>query len=39
MNSDTIPSIFPDGFNFDDYVLPIRLTDETEEGGLFGIRF
>jgi uncharacterized protein YydD (DUF2326 family) len=39
MNSDSIPKAFPDGFNFNDYVLPVRLTDDREDGGLFGIRF
>ncbi|MBK4725650.1 hypothetical protein [Pantoea agglomerans] len=28
-----------DGFDLDEYVLQERLTDATEEGGLFGIRF
>ena len=27
------------GFSVDDYVLPIRLTDSTDDGGLFGFRF
>jgi uncharacterized protein YydD (DUF2326 family) len=27
------------GFDVNDFVLPIRLTDSTEDGGLFGIRF
>ena len=27
------------GFDLNDYVLPTRLTDATEDGGLFGIRF
>lgn len=35
MNSD----VFPNGFNLEEYVLPVRLTDATEDGGLFGIRF
>lgn len=26
-------------FDLNDYVLPVRLTDATEDGGLFGIRF
>ncbi|MBZ0297436.1 MAG: DUF2326 domain-containing protein [Anaerolineae bacterium] len=39
MNSDVLPTISEDQFNIDDYVLPVRLTDETENGGLFGIRF
>ena len=40
MNSDRIPyNDFSRGFDFNDYVLPIRLTDESETGGLFGFRF
>ncbi|QBD80395.1 DUF2326 domain-containing protein [Ktedonosporobacter rubrisoli] len=39
MNSDTIPQEFTDAFDLDDYILPIRLTDANETGGLFGIRF
>lgn len=39
MNSDAIPREFPDDFKLDDHILPIRLTDATETGGLFGIRF
>lgn len=41
MNSDDMPpnSLFPDNFNVDDHVLPVRLTDKTEDGGLFGFRF
>ncbi len=35
MNSD----VFPRGFGLEEYVLPVRLTDATEDGGLFGIRF
>lgn len=27
------------GFDIDDYVLPVRLMDATEDGGLFGFRF
>ena len=39
MNSDAIPREFPDGFDINEYILPVRLTDATENGGLFGIRF
>lgn len=39
MNSDALPGWQPEGFDLEDYVLPVRLTDETEHGGLFGIRF
>ena len=39
MNSDAVPHDFPDDFNIREYTLPIRLTDATEDGGLFGVRF
>jgi uncharacterized protein YydD (DUF2326 family) len=40
MNSDRIPyREFSSNFSLDNYVLPTRLTDETETGGLFGMRF
>jgi uncharacterized protein YydD (DUF2326 family) len=39
MNSDAVPAVMPDDFNLQDHVLPVRLTDATEEGGLFGVRF
>lgn len=39
MNSDTLPRTFPDGFRVEDFILPVRLTDATEDGGLFGRRF
>jgi uncharacterized protein YydD (DUF2326 family) len=39
MNSDAIPRDLPDGFYLNDYIVPVRLTDATEEGGLFGTRF
>jgi uncharacterized protein YydD (DUF2326 family) len=39
LNSDNVPSGFPEDFDFENHVLPIRLTDETEDGGLFGFRF
>lgn len=35
MNSDVLPS----SFKADEYLLPVRLTDATEDGGLFGFRF
>lgn len=38
MNSDRVPA-FPNGFDFDSYVNPVRLTDATDDGGLFGFRF
>ena len=39
MNSDAVPRELPDGFDLYEHILPVRLTDETEEGGLFGVRF
>jgi uncharacterized protein YydD (DUF2326 family) len=42
MNSDTLESVVKqsDGaFDPDPYRLPIHLTDESQEGGLFGFRF
>jgi uncharacterized protein YydD (DUF2326 family) len=39
MNEDAVPSAMPDDFDFGKHVLPIRLTDATEDGGLFGMRF
>lgn len=40
MNSDAIPSEgFRPDFNIDDYVLPTRITDAVDDGGLFGRRF
>ncbi|MDX2727287.1 ABC-three component system protein [Streptomyces sp. PA03-2a] len=37
LNSDTLPSV--DGVDLDSVILPVRLTDEYEDGGLFGMRF
>ena len=39
MNEDAVPSSMSASFNFEKHVLPTRLTDQTESGGLFGIRF
>lgn len=39
MNEDDAFKETIDGFNLNDYVIPTRLTDATEDGGLFGIRF
>jgi len=39
MNDDTIPVSLPHGFKLEDFILDVRLTDEREDGGLFGIRF
>ncbi len=40
MNSDALPKEgFDKSFRIEDYILPVRLTDATETGGLFGLRF
>lgn len=39
MNTDAVPTEVPDGFRLEDYALPVRLSDATENGGLFGFRF
>jgi uncharacterized protein YydD (DUF2326 family) len=39
MNTDALPKELPAGFSLEEYVLPTRLTDATEDGGLFGLRF
>jgi len=39
MNSDAVPKEIPAGFKLEDYALEVRLTDASEDGGLFGFRF
>jgi uncharacterized protein YydD (DUF2326 family) len=40
MNSDALPRDgFDRGFRIEDHILPVRLTDANETGGLFGCRF
>lgn len=39
INEDDLPHTIPEGFNIEEYILPVRLTDEREDGGLFGFRF
>jgi uncharacterized protein YydD (DUF2326 family) len=39
MNTDAIPREVPAGFNVEDHTLQVRLTDSSEDGGLFGFRF
>ena len=40
MNSDALPKDgFDKGFRIEDHILPVRLTDASETGGLFGLRF
>lgn len=39
MNDDDAFKETEEGFNLNDYILNVKLTDATEDGGLFGIRF
>ena len=39
MNSDAVPGTSFDDFDIYEHVLPVHVTDATEEGGLFGLRF
>jgi uncharacterized protein YydD (DUF2326 family) len=39
MNEDDAFKEKEEGLDLNEYVLPIKLTDATEDGGLFGIRF
>ena len=39
MNEDDAFKETEDGFNLNDYILDVKLTDATDDGGLFGIRF
>ena len=39
MNTDFVPKEVPAGFSLNDHALPVRLTDASEDGGLFGFRF
>ena len=39
MNEEDASKETETGFELNDYVLPIKLIDATEDGGLFGIRF
>jgi hypothetical protein len=36
---DALPADLPKNFDLEQYIVPTRLTDATEDGGLFGIRF
>jgi hypothetical protein len=38
LNSDVLSEL-PSDFDVKKYVLPVRLTDATDDGGLFGVRF
>lgn len=40
MNSDALPTEgFDDEFDLQKHITSVRLTDENETGGLFGVRF
>lgn len=39
LNTDNVPTEVPEGFRINDYTLDVRLSDSTEDGGLFGFRF
>ena len=39
LNTDDVPTEVPEGFHLEDHALDVRLSDSTEDGGLFGIRF
>jgi uncharacterized protein YydD (DUF2326 family) len=39
MNTDAIPKEVPAGFRLEDHALGLRLTDASDDGGLFGFRF
>ncbi|MFO0612661.1 MAG: DUF2326 domain-containing protein [Polyangiaceae bacterium] len=39
MNTDAVPKEAPLGFKLEDHALKVRLTDASEDGGLFGFRF
>jgi uncharacterized protein YydD (DUF2326 family) len=38
MNEDALPAELPKDFDLHQYIMPTRLMDATEDGGLFGIR-
>ncbi len=39
MNDDDLPKENFKDFNYADYVVPVELSDATDDGGLFGFRF
>ncbi|MYB33554.1 MAG: DUF2326 domain-containing protein, partial [Gammaproteobacteria bacterium] len=40
LNSDVLPTgVLKNNLDLNDFVIPTRLTDATDDGGLFGIRF
>ena len=39
LNSDVMPTTFPGGFYIEDHILDVVLTDQSDLGRLFGVRF
>ena len=39
LNSDVMPTTFPDVFSIEDHILKVVLTDQLDSGRLFGVRF
>jgi hypothetical protein len=39
MNENALPAELPKNFDLEQYIIPTRLTDVTEDSGLFGILF
>ena len=39
LNTDVVPATFGEDFDFESFIRPPRLTDSSETGGLFGLRF
>lgn len=39
INQDAIPTTVPEGFDLEEFMLPVRITDKEDDGGLFGFRF
>ena len=39
MNENVLPAELPKDFDLEQYIVPTRLTDDSEDGGFFGVRF
>lgn len=39
LNTDDVPTEVPENFNIEEHTLDVRLSDSTDDGGLFGFRF
>jgi uncharacterized protein YydD (DUF2326 family) len=39
MNSDTLPRDLVREFELEEFIMPVKLTDATTDGGIFGVRF